>query len=77
MHCSNLQNDTGEDLFAYLTKLSTIQTNIASDDRMINELEKMWKWSWHNLRNYPDICLEGLTKHIKPYVKIAGIRVEI
>jgi hypothetical protein len=31
-----------------------------------NEMERMWKEkSWHNLRYYPGICLEGLRKTTK------------
>jgi len=30
-----------------------------------NELEKRWKWSWPNLKDYPRICLETLKKFTK------------
>jgi hypothetical protein len=38
---------------------------IASKNRMINELEGMWKWSWPNLRYHPNIFLVELRKTMK------------
>jgi hypothetical protein len=34
------------------------------------------KWSWPNLRYYPDICLEGLRKTTRN-LRIAGLQAEI
>jgi hypothetical protein len=34
------------------------------------------KWSWPNLRHYPAICLEGLRKTTKNFVRIAGLQAE-
>jgi hypothetical protein len=35
------------------------------------------KRPWPNLRHYPDICLERLSKTTKPSVSIAGLRTDI
>jgi hypothetical protein len=31
------------------------------------------KWSWHNLRYYPGICLEGLRKTTRNLVQISHV----
>jgi hypothetical protein len=32
---------------------------------MGNEMERIWKWPWPNLRYDPGICMEGLRKTTK------------
>jgi hypothetical protein len=32
---------------------------------MNNELEKLWKWPWTNLRHHPDTFLEKMKKTVK------------
>jgi hypothetical protein len=43
----------------------------ASNDRMINELERVWKRPWPILRQacYPSICLERLMKTTKYFIQ--------
>jgi hypothetical protein len=62
---------------AYLTMLSVakLQT-VASNYRMMNELERIWKATWPNLMQYPGICLERLRKTTKT-VMVCGIGAEI
>jgi hypothetical protein len=51
---------------------------IASKDRRINELIRMWKEAvLPNLRYYHGICLEGLRKTTEISVRIAGLRAKI
>jgi hypothetical protein len=39
---------------------------VVSNDRMTDELEKIWKGVYVNLsRSYPGICVEGLRKIMK------------
>jgi hypothetical protein len=38
-----------------------------------NELARIWKRSWPNLRWYPGICLEELRKPTQKPVMVAGI----
>jgi hypothetical protein len=35
------------------------------------------KWSWPNLKYYPGICLDGLSKTTETSVTFAGLRAEI
>jgi hypothetical protein len=43
---------------------------------MNGELERM-KQSWHNLRYYPGICLDGFRKPMKTSVRVAILQAEI
>jgi hypothetical protein len=37
-----------------------------------DEIERMWKWSWHIVRYYPGFCLKGLRKTTKKSFFVLG-----
>jgi hypothetical protein len=62
----------------YLTTLP-MTDYLASNDSILvnNELEIMWKRSWSTLSFCPEICLEGIKKQSKTYVKVISVPAEI